>query len=71
MPSLVKPQPLKVIGKRTLRTYGYPPDMEKLATDLVLKQAEMLAHGISKGELAHLPPHPVQPFSLNSIKGRP
>ena len=34
---------LKVIVKRTLRTYGYPPDMQKLATDLVLKQAEMLA----------------------------
>lgn len=39
---------LKVIVKRTLRTYGYPPDMEKLATDLVLKQAEMLANEISK-----------------------
>ena len=34
---------LKVIVKRTLRFYGYPPDMEKLATDLVLRQAEMLA----------------------------
>jgi type I restriction enzyme R subunit len=34
---------LKVIVKRTLRHYGYPPDMQKLATDLVLRQAEMLA----------------------------
>lgn len=34
---------LRVIVKRTLRQYGYPPDMQKLATDTVLKQAEMLA----------------------------
>jgi len=34
---------LKIIVKRTLRKYGYPPDKEKLATDNVLKQAEMLA----------------------------
>ncbi|MFZ1694503.1 MAG: type I restriction enzyme endonuclease domain-containing protein, partial [Flavobacteriales bacterium] len=35
---------LKVIVKRTLRHFGYPPDMQKLATDLVLRQAEMLAN---------------------------
>ena len=35
---------LKVIVKRTLRQYGYPPDMQELATETVLKQAEMLAH---------------------------
>ncbi|MCD6557178.1 MAG: type I restriction endonuclease subunit R [Bacteroidales bacterium] len=34
---------LKVIVKRTLRKFGYPPDMQKLATETVLKQAEMLA----------------------------
>ena len=34
---------LKVIIKRTLRQYGYPPDMQKLATETVLKQAEMIA----------------------------
>jgi type I restriction enzyme R subunit len=34
---------LKVIVKRTLRQYGYPPDMQKLATETVLRQAEMLA----------------------------
>lgn len=34
---------LKVIVKRTLRQYGYPPDMQKLATDTVLSQAEALA----------------------------
>jgi len=34
---------LKVIIKRTLRQYGYPPDMQKLATETVLKQAEKIA----------------------------
>ncbi len=34
---------LRVIVKRTLRKYGYPPDMEKLATDIVLEQAEQIA----------------------------
>ena len=34
---------LKVIVKRTLRQFGYPPDMQKLATETVLKQAEMIA----------------------------
>lgn len=34
---------LKVIVKRTLRQFGYPPDMQMLATETVLKQAEMLA----------------------------
>ena len=34
---------LKVIIKRTLRKFGYPPDMQKLATETVLKQAEMIA----------------------------
>jgi type I restriction enzyme, R subunit len=34
---------LRVIVKRTLRKFGYPPDMQKLATDTVLKQAELIA----------------------------
>lgn len=34
---------LKVIVKRTLRKYGYPPDMELLATENILKQAEIIA----------------------------
>ncbi|MBW2557885.1 MAG: type I restriction endonuclease subunit R [Deltaproteobacteria bacterium] len=41
---------LKVIVKRTLRQYGYPPDMQKLATETVLKQAEMIAEEITRGE---------------------
>lgn len=39
---------LKVIVKRTLRQFGYPPDMEKLATETVLKQAEMIADELTK-----------------------
>jgi type I restriction enzyme R subunit len=38
---------LKVIIKRTLRQYGYPPDMQKLATETVLKQAELIAEEIT------------------------
>ncbi len=34
---------LRVAVKRVLRRYGYPPDMQQLATDTVLRQAEMLA----------------------------
>ncbi len=34
---------LKVAVKRILRKYGYPPDMQLLATETVLKQAEMIA----------------------------
>lgn len=37
---------LRVIIKRTLRKYGYPPDMQKLATETVLKQAELIANEI-------------------------
>jgi len=34
---------LKVIVKRILRQFGYPPDMQMLATETVLKQAELIA----------------------------
>ena len=39
---------LKVIVKRTLRQFGYPPDMQKLATETVIKQAEMIAEELTK-----------------------
>ena len=32
---------MKVAVKRLLRQYGYPPDMEALATELVLEQAKV------------------------------
>jgi type I restriction enzyme R subunit len=38
---------LKVAVKRTLRKYGYPPDMQMLATETVLQQAEMIAEELS------------------------
>ncbi len=38
---------LKVAVKRILRQYGYPPDMQLLATETVLKQAEMMAQELS------------------------
>ncbi|MCD4812914.1 type I restriction endonuclease subunit R [bacterium] len=39
---------LKVIVKRTLRQFGYPPDMQKLATETVLKQAELIAEELTR-----------------------
>ncbi len=39
---------LKVAVKRLLRRFGYPPDMQMLATETVLKQAEMIAEELSK-----------------------
>jgi len=38
---------LKVAVKRILRFYGYLPDMQMLATETVLKQAEMIANEIT------------------------
>lgn len=38
---------LKVIVKRLLRQYGYPPDMQLLATETILKQAEMIANELT------------------------
>jgi type I restriction enzyme R subunit len=38
---------LRVIVKRLLNLYGYPPDMQLLATETVLKQAEMIANELA------------------------
>ena len=40
---------MKVAVKRLLRKYGYPPDMQLLATETVLKQAEKIADEIVNG----------------------
>ena len=34
---------MRVSIKRLLRRYGYPPDMQLLATETVIKQAEMIS----------------------------
>jgi type I restriction enzyme R subunit len=34
-----------VIVKRLLREYGYPPDKQLIATENVIRQAELLADG--------------------------
>ncbi|MFN6135711.1 MAG: DUF3387 domain-containing protein, partial [Bacteroidota bacterium] len=36
---------IRVIIKRILRKYGYPPDLESTAAQLVLQQAELLCEG--------------------------
>ena len=35
---------LRVLVKRILRKYGYPPDKQEMATQTVLEQAEVLSH---------------------------
>ena len=40
---------LKVAVKRILRKFGYPPDMQMLATETVLKQAELIAEELMNG----------------------
>ncbi|MGE5481156.1 MAG: type I restriction endonuclease subunit R [Chloroflexota bacterium] len=39
---------LRVAIKRILRKYGYPPDMERLATETVLQQAELIANELTR-----------------------
>lgn len=39
---------LRVAVKRVLKKYGYPPDMQKLAVDRVIEQAELVAEELSK-----------------------
>lgn len=39
---------LRVIVKRLLKKYGYPPDLEKMAVDRVLQQSELLAQDWSE-----------------------
>lgn len=34
---------MRVLVKRILRQYGYPPDLQEAATRTVLEQAELLA----------------------------
>ncbi len=43
---------LKVAVKRLLRKYGYPPDMQMLATETVLKQAEIIANELTLSEFS-------------------
>lgn len=39
---------MRVAVKRLLRRYGYPPDMQMLATETVIKQAEMISSELAK-----------------------
>ena len=39
---------LKVVVKRVLRQYGYPPDMQMLATETVLEQAKLIADELTR-----------------------
>jgi type I restriction enzyme R subunit len=41
---------MRVIIKRILRKYGYPPDKQARATELVLEQAEVLCSNWTEKE---------------------
>jgi type I restriction enzyme R subunit len=43
---------LRVIVKRILRKYGYPPDKQEAATNTVLQQAELLSNLWTEGATA-------------------
>ena len=47
---------LRVIVKRLLKKYGYPPDKTAMATDLVLEQAEVLSEKWVKEDLSNYTP---------------
>jgi type I restriction enzyme, R subunit len=47
---------MRVIIKRILRKYGYPPDKQARATELVLEQAEVLCVGWSEGTTGEAAP---------------
>ena len=38
---------IRVMVKRILREYGYPPDLQQAATELVIEQAEVLCNSWS------------------------
>jgi type I restriction enzyme R subunit len=38
---------LMVLVRRTLSKYGYPPDKQQRAIDTVMKQAELMADGLT------------------------
>ena len=40
---------IRVMVRRILREYGYPPDLQQAATELVIEQAEVLCNGWSEG----------------------
>ena len=40
---------LMILVKRTLKKYGYPPDMQQKAIDTVMKQAELMADWFVSG----------------------
>lgn len=44
---------MRINVKKTLQKYGYPPDQQALATDLVLEQAQMYGNEWSGRESYH------------------
>ena len=61
---------LKVVVKRVLKQYGYPPDMQKLAAETVLKQAELMAEElVSRLVYPICIPQNQKPLNHNKLRG--
>ena len=54
---------LRVLVRRALRKYGYPPDLQEAAVQTVLQQAELLAlEQVACGGLRHICPELLRPL---------
>lgn len=38
---------MRVAVRRLLKKYGYPPDLQKMAVERIVEQAELMASGLS------------------------
>ena len=44
---------MRILVKRILKKYGYPPDLEQAAVQTVLAQAEVMLREVSSGGVRH------------------
>src|ERR1700690_930143 len=62
---------MRVLVKRILRKYGYPPDLQDAAGQTVLQQAEALSAGWAGGGEGELPRHhPQIPLGTEHVRDR-
>lgn len=59
---------MRILVRRILRKYGYPPDLSKEAIQIVLEQAEALLHEITCRET--MPPLAAAAFPSPALRGR-
>jgi type I restriction enzyme R subunit len=64
---------LRVLVKRILRKYGYPPDLQEKATQTVLEQAEVLSEGwaMERNAAGIFEARRMSEISSNFVQSRP